>query len=80
MGNAEVYMNIFSRNSSLQTNQSTGRPGFLSGKIAKKVWPADAHGEIWELQNDFLCIVRILLEPHDWLVYVVNELCGADVS
>jgi hypothetical protein len=36
MGNAEVYKNIFSTNSSLQTNQSTGLPGFLSGKIAKK--------------------------------------------
>jgi len=49
------------------------------GNIAKNVWPADAHGEIWELQYDFLCTVRKLLDPHDWLVYAVNELCGADV-
>ena len=80
MGKSEVYMNIFCKNNSLQTNQSTDRPGFLSGKIAMKVWPTGAHGEIWEPQDDFLCIVRILLDPHDWLVYVVNELCGADMS
>ena len=73
-------MNIFSKNNNLRAKQSTGLPGFLSGKIAKKMWLADSPGEIWELQNDFLCNVRILLDPHKWLVYVVNELCGANVS